>query len=63
MRPERRVNHIGKRLKIGRELRKTTQIRDYEIDYIHFNLVSDVNILTRQTWESMGKQRLIRSSV
>ena len=37
----------------------TTQIRDYDMDHIILDLGSDVNILTRQTWESMGKPRLV----
>ena len=36
----------------------TTQIGDYDMDYIILDLGSDVNILTRQTWESMGKPQL-----
>ena len=59
VRPERRVNHIRKRLKIGRELRMTTQTRDYDMDYIIMDLGYDVNILIRQTWESMGNSRLV----
>ena len=36
----------------------TTQIGDYAMDYIILYLGSDVNILIRQTWESMNKPRL-----
>ena len=57
------VNHIGKRLKIGQELRMTTQIGDYDMDDIILYFGSDVNILTRKTWESMGKPRLIWSPI
>ena len=57
------VNHIGKRLKIGFELRMTAQIGDYDMDYIIMDLGFDFNILTRQTWESMGNPRLLWSSV
>ena len=42
----------------GREMRMNAQIGDYEMDYIILDLGSDVNILTCQTWESMGKQHL-----
>ena len=45
--PEKRVNHIGKRLKTGRELRMTSQIGDYDMDYIYLELGYDVNIMTR----------------
>ena len=63
MQPERRVNHIGKRLKIGHELRMNSHIGDYDMDYIIMDLGSDVNILTKHTWESIGKPRLAWSPV
>ena len=50
LRPEKRVNLIGKRLKNGRELRMTAQMGDYDMDYIILDLGYDVNIFTRQTW-------------
>ena len=49
---------MGKRLKTDQELRMTTQIGDYDMDYIILDLGSDVNILTTQTWESMNKPQL-----
>ena len=55
MQLDRRVNHMGKILKTGCELRMIAQIGDYDMDYIILDLGSDVNILTRQTWETMGK--------
>ena len=58
MHPERRVNQVRSKRKIGRELRMTAQIGDYDMDYIILELGSDVNILTRQTWESMKNPRL-----
>ena len=54
-RPEKKVNQVRKKFKIGCELRMTVQIGDYDMDYIILELGSDVNILTRKTWESMGK--------
>ena len=59
----KRVNHIGKILNTGRELIMTAQIGDYNMDYIILYLGFDVNIVTRQTWEGMGKLRLIWSPV
>ena len=41
-----KVNHVKKKFKTGRELRKTAQIEDYDMDYIILDLGSDVNILT-----------------
>ena len=43
---ERMVNHVKKKFKMGHELRMTTQIGDYDMDYIILDLGSDVNILT-----------------
>ena len=55
---ERIVNHVEKRLKTSRELWMIAQIGDYDMDYIILDLGSNVNILTRKTWESMNKSRL-----
>ena len=40
------VNHVKKKFKMGRELRMTAEIGDYDMDYIILDLGSDVNILT-----------------
>ena len=56
--PEKRVNQVRKKFKTGSELRMTVQIGDYDMDYISLDMGFDVNILTRQTWESMGKPHL-----
>ena len=56
-RPEKKVNQVRKKFKTGHELRMTAQIGDYDMDYIILDMGFDVNILTRQTWEIMGKQR------
>ena len=34
------------------------QIRDYEVDSVILDLRSDVNILTKQTWQLMGNPTL-----
>ena len=47
--PEKKVNQVRKKFKNGCELRMTTQIGDYDMDYIILDLGSDINILTRQT--------------
>ena len=52
--PKRRVNQVKKKFKTGHELRMTAQIGDYDMDYIILDLGSNVNILLRRTWESMG---------
>ena len=56
--PEKRVNQVRKKFKTGCESRMTAQICNYNMDYIILNLGSDVNILTQQTWESMGNPHL-----
>ena len=40
------------------KLRISMQIVDYDMDYIIFDLGSDVNILTHQMYEIMGKPPL-----
>ena len=52
--PGKKFNQVRKKFKTGLKLRMTTQIGDYDMDYIILDLGSDVNILTWQTWESMG---------
>ena len=36
----------------------TTQIGEYEMDQVIFDLGSDVSVLLKQTWERMGRPRL-----
>ena len=61
--PEKNVNQVRKKFKTGPELRMNAQRGDYDMDYIILDLGSDVNILTRQTWKSMGKPHLDWSHV
>ena len=56
--PKNKVNQVRKKFKMGRELRMTTQIGDYDMDYIILYLGLDVNILTQQTYERMGNSCL-----
>ena len=51
------VNSLQKR-NTGKEMRMNIQIGDYEVDSVILDLGSDVNILTKQTWQSMGKPML-----
>ena len=59
----KRVNHIGKIFKTGRELIMTSHIGDYDMDYIILELGSIVKIIMRQNFESMGKLRLVWSPI
>ena len=63
LKQQKKVNHIGKRLKIGHKLRMNAQIGDYDMDYIILDLGTYLSILTRHTWESMGNMRLVWSPV
>lgn len=50
---------IGKRkARIGREMRLTTQIREYEMGQVILDLGLDMNVFTKQTWERMGRAML-----
>jgi len=53
------VRKVGKHaLHTGREMRLTTQIREYEMDQVILDSGSDLNVLPKQTWEHMGKPAL-----
>jgi hypothetical protein len=56
------VHQIGKRRK-NKELNLNAQIGEYEIDYVVLDLGSEVNVMTKQTWELMGKPKLIYSPI
>ena len=43
--PEKKVNNVKTKFKMGREIMMFVQIGDYDMDYIIFYLGSDVNIL------------------
>ena len=49
------MNYLHKN-KTGREMRRTAQIGDFDVDSVILDLGSNVNILTKKTWEMMGKQ-------
>lgn len=44
--------------RIGREMRLTAQIRDYEMEQVILDLGSDANILSKHTWERMERPTL-----
>lgn len=60
---DRTINQLQHRKRTGRKLRLSAQIGNYDMDYIILDLGSDVNVLTKQTWEQMGKPRLVWSPV
>ena len=56
---EKVVNHIHKRRKTGTKLHMNAQIGDYNMEFIILDLGSNVNIMTKKTWESMGIPKLL----
>ena len=51
------VNSLQKK-NTSKEMRMNIQIEDYEVDSVILDLGSDVNILTKQTWQLIGKPTL-----
>jgi len=50
---------IGKHaMRMGREMRLTAQIREYEMNQVIMDIGSDVNVLQKQTWEHIGRHNL-----
>ena len=52
---EKTINRVRR---TGREMRLHAQIEEYDMSDIILDLGSEVNVLTRQTWEQMGKPTL-----
>ena len=44
-------------------MKLTAQIGDFEMDEVVLDLGSEVNFLTKQTWEQMGSPQLIKSPI
>src|SRR5882757_3160649 len=47
----------------GREMRLIAQVGEFEMDEVILYLGSEVNVLTKQTWEQMGSPKLARSPI
>jgi len=43
---------------MGKEMRFTAQIGEYDMDKIILDLGSDANMLPKKTWELMGRPKL-----
>ena len=48
---QRAVHNIMGHTRTGREMRLTAQIGEFEMDEVILDLGSEVNVLTKQTWE------------
>jgi hypothetical protein len=57
------VHQISKKRKTNKELHLNAQIGEYDIDYVVLDLGLEVNVMTKQTWELMGKSKLIYSLI
>ena len=59
----RAVHNIMGHTRIGREMRIIAEVGEFEMDEVILDLGSEVNILTKQTWEQMGSPKLARSPI
>ena len=57
------VHQIKKYIRTGKEMQLNAQIGDYEMDEVILDMGSEVNVLTKQTWELMGKPKLRYSPI
>ena len=57
------VHQIKKYIRTSKEMRLNAKIGDYEMDEVILDLGSEVNVLTKQTWELMGKPKLRYSPI
>ena len=58
---QRAVHSIMGHIRTGREMRLTAQIGEFEM--VILDLGSEVNVLTKKTWEQMGSPKLARSPI
>ena len=54
------IHNITGHTRTGREMRLTMQVGEFEMDEVILDLGSNVNVLTKQTWEQMGSPKLVR---
>ena len=57
------VNQVSRKRRSTKELHLSTQIGDYDMDYVVLDLGSEVNVMTKQTWILMGNLKLIYSPI
>ena len=57
------VHNIMGHTRTGREMRLTAQVGEFEMDEVILDLGSEVNVMTKQTWEQMGSPKLVRSPI
>jgi len=59
----RAIHQVSIKIRTNEELHLNAQIGDYDIDYVVLDLVLEVNVMMKKTWELMGKPKLIYSSI
>ena len=52
------AHQIKKYIRTRKEMRLNAQISDYDMDEVILDMGSEVNVLTKQTWELMRKPKL-----
>jgi hypothetical protein len=60
---QRAVNQIKRYIRIGQEMRLSAVIGSYEMDEVVLDLGSEVNVMTKKTWEIMAKLKLAFSPI
>jgi hypothetical protein len=59
----RAVYQVSRKRRKNKELHLNARIGDYDIDYVVLDLGLGVNVMTKKTWEMMGKPKLIYSPI
>ena len=57
------VHNIMGHTRTRREMRLTAQLGEFEMDEVILDLGSEVNVLTKHTWEQIGSPKLVRSPI
>jgi hypothetical protein len=59
----REMHQVSRKRRTNKELHLNAQIGDYDIDYVVLDLALKVNVLMKQTWDLMGKPKMIYSPI
>jgi hypothetical protein len=60
---QRVVNQVLHKKRTNKEFKLSAQIGEYDVDNFILGLGSNVNVVPKQTWELMGKPKLIWSPI
>jgi hypothetical protein len=60
---QKAVNQVLHKKRTNKEFILSAQIGEYDMDNVILDLGSDINVLPRQTWEMMGKPKLVWSTI